>query len=96
MSITRMRADVLAQGLDHCEAELAETKARLAEAERDAEKYHVAMTAWKRTKMEHGLCQPRSRKACSHCNAVDELDAMLAAYKGRRITARAALAGEKP
>ena len=61
--------------------------ARLAEAEREADLYHTAMESLRSTKMKHGLCQPRERMACTHCNAVDRLDAMLAAYKGRRLVA---------
>lgn len=34
------------------------------------------------TKMKHGTCQPRSRKACTACNAQEELDKIVAAWKG--------------
>lgn len=34
------------------------------------------------TKMKHGICQPRERKACTACNAQEELDAILAKWKG--------------
>jgi hypothetical protein len=43
------------------------------------------MNALKWTKREHGLCQPRSRRACSHCNALETIDQMIADYKGPRI-----------
>jgi hypothetical protein len=83
--------DDAAARLDELARELAECRARLEEAERNAVLYFDAMDAWKRTKMKHGLCEPRSRKACSHCNAVDALDAMLSKYKGRRIVAHSAI-----
>lgn len=49
------------------------------------ELYHRAMDAYRCTKMEHGLCKPVERKACTHCHGVRELDKMLAEYKGRRM-----------
>lgn len=52
-------------------------------------KFHRVMQLLRNTKMEHGLCQPRSRKACTHCNAADEIDTMLSEYKGARIVASA-------
>jgi hypothetical protein len=47
--------------------------------------YHRVMSLLKATRMEHGLCEPRSRRACTHCNAKDDLDKLLAEYKGARI-----------
>lgn len=34
------------------------------------------------TKMEHGTCKPRSRKACTACNAQAELDMIVENWKG--------------
>jgi hypothetical protein len=34
------------------------------------------------TKMQHGTCQPRSRKACTACNAQEELDKITKDWKG--------------
>ena len=34
------------------------------------------------TKMQHGTCQPRSRKACTACNAQEELDRLISEWKG--------------
>jgi hypothetical protein len=51
----------------------------------DADKYHRVMQLLRNMQMEHGLCEPRSRKACTHCNAKDELAEMLKNYKGRPI-----------
>jgi hypothetical protein len=34
------------------------------------------------TKMEHGICQPRSRKACTACNAQELLDTIVKGWKG--------------
>lgn len=39
----------------------------------------------KTTKLEHGICQPRSRRACAACNAQDELNIVLAEWKGPTI-----------
>lgn len=47
--------------------------------------YYRVMDLLRRTRMEHGLCQPRSRRACSHCNAVDDLKVMVDEYKGAPI-----------
>ncbi len=52
-------------------------------------KYHEVMQLLRRTKMEHGACKPRTRRACTHCNALEELDKLLAEYKGPRIVAMA-------
>lgn len=51
-------------------------------------RYYRVMSLLRATKMEHGQCQPRSRKACTHCNAKDELDKLLAEYKGPPIAAQ--------
>lgn len=60
-------------------------------AERDAaqklacdhySKYRRVITLLKNTKMQHGTCKPRSRQACTACNAQDELDEIIAADKG--------------
>jgi len=48
--------------------------------------YHDVMGALRSTKMEHGLCEPVERKACTHCAGQRKLDKMLAEYKGPRIT----------
>lgn len=34
------------------------------------------------TKMKHGTCQPRSRKACTACNAQEDLDKIVEEWKG--------------
>lgn len=63
---------------------------RAVQAEReDARAYHHVMSLLRNTKMEHGLCQPRERRACTHCNAIEELDKLLKDYKGARIVASA-------
>lgn len=49
------------------------------------QEYNRLMLLLRNTKMEHGLCQPRERKACTACNAQDELDTIIAGYKGARI-----------
>lgn len=47
--------------------------------------FHNVMDALRRTKMEHGLCEPVERRACTHCAGQRKLDEMLAEYKGPRI-----------
>lgn len=47
--------------------------------------FHNVMDALRRTKMEHGLCEPVKRNACTHCAGQRKLDKMLAEYKGPRI-----------
>lgn len=52
------------------------------------ESFHQIMRLLKDAKLPHGRCQPRSDKACTHCNAQDELDTRLTAYKGRPVRAQ--------
>lgn len=47
--------------------------------------YYRVMDLLRRARMEHGLCQPRSRRACSHCNAVDDIKVLVDEYKGAPI-----------
>lgn len=63
------------QQLQYTNAELVEYK----------QNYHKVMQLLKRTKMKHGLCKPRIRRACTHCNAIDDIEIMLADYKGPEI-----------
>ena len=51
----------------------------------DASNYHRVMRLLKNTRMEHGLCVPRGRRACTNCNATDDLKKMVDDYKGQRI-----------
>ena len=37
------------------------------------------------TKMKHGTCQPRERKACTACNAQEKLDKIVSEWKGGAI-----------
>ena len=62
---------------------------------KDAERYHDAMDALRRTRMPHGLCYPRERQACSHCNALERIDVMLSEYKGRRVVLASAALKEQ-
>ncbi len=48
-------------------------------------KYADVMAALKRSKMEHGLCEPVERNACTACAAQRKLDEHLANWKGARI-----------
>lgn len=51
----------------------------------DSDAYHRVMSLLRNTQMDHGLCQPRERRACTHCNAQDELNELVKRYKGRPI-----------
>jgi len=51
----------------------------------DAQNFHRVMGYLRAMRKEHGLCQPRARKACTACNAKDNLDAVVDAYKGAPI-----------
>lgn len=58
--------------------------------------YHRVMSLLQSTKMEHGLCKPRERRACTACNACDDLDKMIDEYKGPKVVASEAHAqGQK-
>lgn len=62
---------------------------RYADIEKDSRKYRAAydhvLGLLRSTKREHGLCQPRERKACTACNAQEELDIILSGWKGGAI-----------
>jgi len=49
-----------------------------------AQKEHI-LGLLRDTKMEHGTCQPRSRKACTACNAQEQLDKIVKDWKGFTI-----------
>lgn len=51
----------------------------------DAHKYHEVMQALKRSKMQHGLCEPIERHACTACAALRKLESMVSDYKGPRV-----------
>lgn len=51
----------------------------------DSELFHRVMGLLRNTQMEHGTCQPRDRRACTHCNAADDLKKIVAEYKGQPI-----------
>ena len=52
---------------------------------RDASDFDKVMGCLRRMQLPHGLCKPRERKACTVCNAKDELDRMVEAYSGRIV-----------
>lgn len=52
----------------------------LVEDERTAKEHILGLL--RDTKMQHGTCQPRSRKACTACNAQEELDKIVKNWKG--------------
>jgi hypothetical protein len=61
------------------------TAAQLSALKEDAASYHKLMGLFAATRMEHGTCQPRARRACTHCNAVDDIAAMVKAYAGPMV-----------
>lgn len=48
-----------------------------AESQRDR-----LLTLLRYTKMKHGQCHPREDRACTNCNAVEDLDKIVAEWKG--------------
>lgn len=52
------------------------------EREEERRKREHILGLLRNTKMEHGICKPRSRKACTACNSQDELDKIVAGWKG--------------
>lgn len=50
-------------------------------------RYDQVMDLLRSAKMSHGQCQPRTRKACTACNAQDELNRLVSEWKGFTITA---------
>jgi len=42
----------------------------------------------KKYKNRHGKCEPREDRACTYCNARDDLDKLVADYKGPPIVLR--------
>ena len=71
-------------------------RARVAELEADAAGFHKVMELLRNTRLGHGTCVPRSRRACSHCNAIDDIASMLGNYKGPRIFATGLSANKSP
>lgn len=51
----------------------------------DAAKYHEVMRCLRDMQMPHGTCQPRERRACTSCNARDDLNKMIAGYAGASV-----------
>lgn len=51
----------------------------------DAEKYHRVMELLRSARMEHGLCKPRDRRACTACNAKDDLEKLISEYRGAPV-----------
>lgn len=57
-----------------------EAKLREAVAERDN-----VLGLLRNTRMEHGLCYPRERRACTHCHSREELEKIVIAWKGHKL-----------
>lgn len=87
--VDRAALEAKCRELIEANQELYGTAVRLGEALERAQEYedkfHQVMSAYRRTKMEHGLCEPVERNACTHCAAVRKLDKMLSQYKGRPV-----------
>ena len=52
----------------------------------EAQMYHRIMQLLRDSRKEHGTCQPRERRACTACNAAEEIDALLEEYRGAPVT----------
>ena len=48
----------------------------------DAQKLHRVMALLTDMRMGHGRCLPRKDRACTHCNAVDDLESEINRYTG--------------
>lgn len=57
----------------------------VAKLRRESDELHRVMNLLRSMQMEHGTCQPRERRACTHCNASDDLKKIVAEYKGRPV-----------
>lgn len=53
----------------------------------ESELFHEVMGCLRDMQMPHGLCKPRSRMACTNCNASDRLQAVISAYRGPQVIA---------
>jgi len=51
----------------------------------DAQMFHIVMQHLQNMNMEHGLCQPRERMACTNCNSREALKKIEMSYQGPRI-----------
>lgn len=51
----------------------------------DAAKFHRVMGLLLNLQMAHGTCHPRERRACTNCNARDDLNQMIAEYNGAPV-----------
>lgn len=49
------------------------------------QKFHEIMGAIKSSRMQHGLCLPVERRACTACAAQRIIDRMLSEWKGPRM-----------
>lgn len=66
---------------DHCPS--VEERIKLTEERDDWQtKYEHVLGLLRDTKMKHGTCQPRSRKACTACDAQEILDQIVKDWKG--------------
>ncbi len=61
------------------------TVSELRVLQEDAENYHRVMGWLQDMSQPHGLCSPRSRLACTHCNAKDGLAQLRQGYRGPRF-----------
>jgi hypothetical protein len=52
--------------------------------------YHRVMRLLRDTRRPHVTCSPREIRACSHCNAVDDLKTLVDEYKGPSVLAMGA------
>lgn len=49
------------------------------------QKYYTIMDLLRNTRMKHGKCLPRDDRACTHCNAVDDINRLIDDYKGAEL-----------
>lgn len=71
--IQRLRAD---------NASLRQSVERL---EGDAQGFHRVVALLQDAMLAHGKCIPREDRACTHCNAIDDLTKLVMGYRGPRV-----------
>lgn len=72
-------------------AELDAERAKVARLRDAANSFHRVMGLWRDLSKIHGKCTPRSDRACTACNAIDDLNTIASEYKGLPIELHIAL-----
>ena len=76
------RGRKLAYALDQGRAEARRERSASATVDEKGA-YHDVMECLRDMQMPHGTCEQRARRACTHCNASERLQELVAEYRGR-------------